>query len=134
MTIPRLKTLLYMLDGLYGAEHNEGSVMHYLSFGDDWTSSLFASQDPIAIDSVALDFLRNEPRADRVTGNPDNYLHEAALADEPPSGTVYDPENDAAPLTSLGVHEHWNNPKDKQYSRNLGAGEGIELVVVSLAS
>jgi hypothetical protein len=26
------------------------------------------------------------------------------------------------------VHEHWNNPKDKQYSRNLGKKDGIELV------
>jgi hypothetical protein len=26
------------------------------------------------------------------------------------------------------VHEHWNNPIDKQYSRNLGTGQGIELV------
>ncbi len=82
------KTLLYMLDGLYGAEHNEGTVIHYLSFGDDWTSSIFASQDPLAIDSVALDFLRNEPRATQVTGNPAYYMHEAALADKPPSGTV----------------------------------------------
>ncbi len=31
-------------------------------------------------------------------------------------------------MTSLGVHEHWNNPVDKQYSRNLGTSEGIELV------
>jgi hypothetical protein len=23
------------------------------------------------------------------------------------------------PIGSLGVHEHWNNPKDKQYSRSL---------------
>jgi hypothetical protein len=26
------------------------------------------------------------------------------------------------------VHEHWNNPRDRQYSRNLGTGEGIELI------
>ena len=128
------KTLLYLLDGLYGAEHNEGTVIHYLSFGDDWTSSLFLSQDPIAIDSVALDFLRNEPRATRVIGHPDNYMHEAALADKPPSGTVYDPEGDGARMKSLGVHEHWNNPTDRQYSRNLGTGEGIELVVASIPS
>ena len=31
-------------------------------------------------------------------------------------------------LASLGVHEHWNNAVDKQYSRNLGLAEGIELV------
>ncbi len=30
----------------------------------------------------------------------------------------------------LGVHEHWNNPDDKQYSRDLGTGKGIELVSI----
>ena len=60
----------------------------------------------------------------------DNYLHEAALADNPPSGTVYDPENDGIRLESLGVHEHWNNSTDKQYTRNLGTGEGIELTKI----
>ncbi|MBN2275187.1 MAG: T9SS type A sorting domain-containing protein [Bacteroidales bacterium] len=63
-------------------------------------------------------------------GTPDNYLHEAAQAGNPPSGTVYDPENDGIPLGSLGVHEHWNNATDKQYSRNLGTGEGIELIKI----
>ena len=56
---------------------------------------------------------------------------EAALAGNPPSGTVYDPERDGTPVTgSLGVFEHWNNPTDRQYSRNLGKGEGIELVYI----
>ena len=122
------KTLLYMLDGLYPAEHNEGRVFRFASFGDRWAASLLTSQDPVAIDSVALDLLRSEPRATQVRGNPDNYLHEAALANKPPSGTVYDPERDGKPLASLGVHEHWNNARDKQYSRNLGKKEGIELV------
>jgi hypothetical protein len=58
----------------------------------------------------------------------DNYLHEAALAGNPPSGTVYDPDGDGARLSSLGVHEHWNNATEKKYSRNLGKSEGIELV------
>jgi cystathionine beta-lyase/cystathionine gamma-synthase len=31
-----------------------------------------------------LDILRNEPRATEVRGNPDNYLHEAALAETHP--------------------------------------------------
>ena len=31
-------------------------------------------------------------------------------------------------LESLGVHEHWNNAADKQYSRNLETGDGIELI------
>jgi len=132
------KTLLYMIDGLYGARNQSNNVLKYVSFGDDWCSSIFASQDPVAIDSVGLDFLRYEdglnPNMVDVTGNPDNYMHEAALADNPPSGTVYDPEGDGTPLASLGVHEHWNNPTDKQYSRNLGTGNGIELVVPSFAN
>jgi hypothetical protein len=28
------------------------------------------------------------------------------------------------------VHEHWNNPADRKYSRNLGKREGIELLAV----
>lgn len=125
------KTLLYMLDGLYPAEHQGGQVMRFQSFGGHWVSSLFASQDPVAIDSVGLDFLRNEPKATQVRGNPDNYLHEAALADKPPSGTVYDPGHDGTRLRSLGVHEHWNNAVEKRYSRNLGKREGIELVALT---
>jgi hypothetical protein len=59
----------------------------------------------------------------------DDYLHEAALADNPPSGTFYDPDHatNTTRLPSLGTHEHWNNAADKQYSRNLGTGDGIEL-------
>ncbi len=132
------KTLLYMIDGLYGARNQSNNVLKYLSFGDDWCSSIFASQDPLAIDSVGLDFLRYEDGLNQamtdVIGNPDNYMHEAALADNPPSGTFYDPEGDGTRLASLGVHEHWNNPTDKQYSRNLGTGDGIELVVSSFAT
>jgi hypothetical protein len=63
-----------------------------------------------------------------VNGNVDNYLHEAALADNPPSGMVYNPGARVDHLQSLGVHEHWNSFTDKQYSRNLGTGDGIELV------
>jgi hypothetical protein len=57
----------------------------------------------------------------------DDYLTEAALADDPPSGTFYDPEADGVRMESLGVHEHWNDPLHKQYSGNLGMGSGIEL-------
>ena len=128
------KTLLYFVDGLYPALHQSGNVIKYVSFGDDWFSSVLASQDPVAIDSVGLDFLRNEPRCTEVTGFPENYMHEAALADNPPSGTFYDPEHDGVRLASLGVHEHWNNPVDRQYSRNLGTGSGIELVKPSFTS
>jgi hypothetical protein len=92
-------------------------------------SSLFMSQDFVAIESVLIDFLRSEGALG--AGTLDNYLHEAAQANDPPSGTVYDPENDGIPLESLGVHEHWNNSTDKQYSRNLGTGQGIELIQIT---
>jgi len=132
------KTLLYMIDGLYPARNQGNPVLRWASFGDDWFSGMLASQDPVAIDSVGLDFLRHEDTLSQpitdVTGNPDNYLHEAALADNPPSATTYDPEGDGTQLASLGVHEHWNNPVDRQYSRNLGTGDGIELVIASFAT
>jgi hypothetical protein len=37
-------------------------------------------------------------------------------------------------LASLGAHEHWNDPQERKYSRNLGTGEGIELVSVKLGA
>ncbi|MBN1996829.1 T9SS type A sorting domain-containing protein, partial [candidate division KSB1 bacterium] len=58
----------------------------------------------------------------------DDYLHQAADSTNWPEGLTYDPENDGTPLGSLGVHEHWNDPISKNYSRNLGTGNGIELI------
>ena len=55
-------------------------------------------------------------------------VYEAALANNPPSGTIYKP--DGVRLQSLGVHEYWNNATDKKYSRNLGTDDGIELVTI----
>jgi len=130
------KTLLFMTDGMYATqtEHDKvapASKWLMSPFNNDWTSSLFFSQDEVALESVCVDFFRHEnsinPNMEVVAGTVDNYLHEASRANAPPSGTVYDPEGDGVPLQSLGVHEHWNNPEDKQYSRNLGTGEGIEL-------
>jgi len=128
--------LLFMIDGLYAAENqSSGTVSRWSSppFGTTqkpgWTGSVFMSQDEVAIESVVLDFIRNEPLyAGKLDGNVDNYLHEAAQAANPPSLTVYDPENDGSRLANLGVHEHWNNAQSKQYSRNLGTGSGIELI------
>jgi len=126
------KTLLYMIDALYPAKNQTAGVIRFASFGNDWFSSLLVSQDMIALDSVGLDFLRAEqavnPVFTDVVGNPDNYLHEAATAPKPSSGTKYDPEGDGQILESMGVHEHWNNPSERKYSRNLGTGKGIELV------
>lgn len=122
------KTMLYMLDGIYSAEHNEGNVFRFASLGDDWASSLLVSQDPVAIDSVGLDILSAEPKATQVRGNADNFLHEAAQAAKPPSGTLYRPAKDTPALACLGVHEHWNNATDRKYSRNLGRKQGIDLI------
>jgi len=130
------KTILYMLDGLYTAYDNwpRASIKKWQTLGDEWCASILTSQDPVAIDSVGLDLMRHEPNL--TTGNPGftphvcNYLHEAAQADKPPSGAVYDPDITGKQLQSLGVHEHWNNATDKKYSRNLGTGNGIELVYV----
>ena len=134
------KTVLYLIDGLYATQHNEFRLAEVCKwdsapFNGNWTSSVFASQDGVAIDSVALDFLRSEPTLKTiVTGAVDNYLHEMAEAHQPPSKTVYDPAKSGKVLASMGVHEHWNNATDKKYSRNLGSkGTGIELVNVKLA-
>ncbi|MGD9873736.1 MAG: DUF362 domain-containing protein [Kiritimatiellia bacterium] len=123
------KTILYVMDGIYGALRVNAvpSRWSMAPFNGDWPSSIFLSQDPVALDSVGLDFLRTQTL---LKNNSDNYLHEAALADAPPSGKVYDPERDGIRLASLGVHEHWDGPDTKQYSRNLGTGDGIELLPV----
>jgi hypothetical protein len=141
------KTLLNLVDGLYGGYYALAEAHRWQSapFGDgeegDWPSSLFLSQDPVAIDSVAYDFLLhewpevvtggvNEPGS--LEGGQEDYLHEAALADTPPSGTFYDPDGDGVGLASLGVHEHWDSPETKRYGRNLGKERGIELVGIRL--
>ncbi len=130
------KTFLYLIDGLYGGLHYAEEVPRRFKsapFRNDWSSSLFASQDPVAIDSVGVDFLQAEIKKVACMPGTDDYLHEAALAGDPPSGTFYDPDHqgDVRRLSSLGVHEHWNNAQDKQYSRNLGRDAGIELVAVA---
>jgi len=136
------KVLLCLVDGLFSGYYWDSHPQRWNMppFNGGWPSSLFASQDPVAIDSVCYDFLLNEWPAvvnngggasDALQGGAEDYLHEAALANNPPSGVYYDPGKTGSPLSSLGVHEHWNNPTDKQYSRNLGTGQGIELVALT---
>ena len=138
--------LLWVVEGLFGGGASEvkGPVKYFMPpFNNDWSNSIFMSLDPVAIESVGYDFLREEWNGNRHhdavnndwEGMPnvngvDDYLHQAADPSNWPEGIIYDPDNTGKPLPVLGVHEHWNNPVDKQYSRNLGTGEGIELVSV----
>ena len=64
--------------------------------------------------------------------NADGYLHEMASANNPPSGITY--MQNGKRVESLGVHEHWTNDEDRQYSRNLDPvnGKGIELIYTKL--
>jgi hypothetical protein len=140
------KTLVYIMDGLWASSYEHYPPEKFLSvpFNNDWCSSILVSLDPVAIESVCLDILQaefteenlveGEPRNSYVLyGAVDDYLHQAADTSWWPDGISYDPENDGTPIGSLGTHEHWNNPIDRQYSRNLNpeTGEGIELIQIS---
>ena len=123
------KTVLYMIDGLYPGTHTRKTPLRAGGSRRPSTATgpqdLLASQDPVAIDSVGFDFLWTEwadyPRMSGV----DDYLNEAAQAEQPPSGTFYDPDHVASVTqpASLGVHEHWNNAEEKKYSRNWGSAK-----------
>ena len=119
------KTLVYLVDGLYGGSRHSSipAKFRMQPFNTRWPSSLLASLDVCAIESVALDFLNAEMP---LVANADNFLHEASQIGNPPSKTNYLRKD----LKSLGVHEHWNNPIEKKYSRNLGKNAGIELYSV----
>jgi hypothetical protein len=134
------KNLIYIGDLLWGTSMEHDPPVKFLSapFNNDYSSSLLVSMDPVAISSVALDIYQEEfqvwdesvypPRYTYVRfAGVDDYLHQAASSDWWPEDFIYDPEGDGTPIPSLGVHEHWNNPIDKQYSRNLGTGDGIEM-------
>ena len=139
-------TLIYIVEALFGGGSSElaGPVKYYMPpFNNDWTSSIFMSLDHVAIESVGYDFLRTEfdgIKEHNTANNQweaianmygvDDYMHQAADQAKWPEDIIYDPDNSGTPLSSLGTHEHWNNPNDKQYSRNLNAGSGIELVSV----
>jgi len=123
------KTLLYIGDGTYGCRWMNTDISHFkmYPFNDDWLSSLFFSQDPVAIDSVMYDFLHAEGTGPSEAAQ--NYLHQCA---EPPAD-VYDPENDGVYLSdSLGVHEHWDTSIDI-FSSDCYSGpdeNGIDFVAI----
>jgi len=139
-------TMLFIVDGLYGGGSNETKVpVKYFMppFNNDWANSLFMSQDQVALESVCYDFLRNEWNGTYTHSSANNeyeslpdvygvddYLHQAADPSWWPEGMTYDPDNTGKALSSLGVHEHWNDRARKQYSGNLGKKGGIELISV----
>jgi len=144
------KTILYMLDGLYAARRHQSFPLHFPNqpfnnrvdpyANTDWPSSILASLDGVALDSVGLDILcaqtkKNEDHNHHarilIRENADDYLQEEALATHPPSGIAY--RQNGRPVSSLGVFEHWNNDLSRQYSRNIDPkdGKGIELIYLS---
>ncbi len=149
-------TMLFVVDGLWGGpEATMKPVKWQMSpFNNDWPNSILASLDQVALESVCYDFLRTEftieNHPDPVLGKQitfpqynaiDDYLHQAAdntnwpaeiysQGGTPASFAGYDPEGDGTFLSSLGVHEHWNNEIAMQYSKDMGIGEGIELVKI----
>jgi len=138
------KNLVYLMDALWSTDHelNPPTKFQSAPFNSDWTSSIFASFDPVGIESVGYDFIRSEFTKGRYPSSYENvvdviqmegvddYLHQAADSANWPKDVQYDPENDGTILGSLGTHEHWNNSTDKKYSRDLGTGNGIELVKI----
>jgi hypothetical protein len=132
-------TVLFVVDGLWGGRgaNLEPVKFKMAPFNNDWPSSIFMSQDPIALESVCYDILKAEFTSDKHAETypqmvgVDDHLHQAADSSNWPAGVRYDPENDGTPLGSVGVHEHWNNATAMEYSRNLKTGNGIELLKIT---
>jgi hypothetical protein len=132
-------TVLFIVDGLWaGSEANDPPRKFRMPpFNDDWASSIFVAQDEVALESVCFDFLKTE----FIAGNPygaypqyegtDDYLVQAADSSYWPDDVQYDPEKDGIIISSQGVHEHWNDAINKQYSRNLGTDDGIDLLLIN---
>jgi len=75
----RDKTILLVGDGLYGdREDNTNKPEPWNAFGNDSPNSLFFSTDPVAIDSVMTDVLREEGYNGGVLNWADDYLKLAA--------------------------------------------------------
>ena len=123
------KTLLFLGDGTFGTRQDHKTIAKFLMypFNNDWTNSLFFSQDPVAIDSVMYDFLFEE--GTNPCEGSQNYLHQSAV----PNEDTYDPEDDGEYLSeSLGVHEHADLDIDifsaDRYSGP--SGDGIDYIAL----
>ena len=107
------KEMLFINDALYGSStpNADPTKWKIAPFNNGWPSSVFMSQDPVAIDSVEWDFLNAEFGLPAGT---DNFLYEAAsipdATGKKPSGTIYTPTaGSTTTVGSLGVFEHWNS-------------------------
>lgn len=145
------KTILFVLDGLYCARRHQSYPLHFPNppFNNrvtpyenpDWPSSLLASMDGVALDSVGLDILYSQSKDNEddhgharimIRENADDYLQEMASPEKAPSGTAY--MQAGKPVGSLGVFEHWDSDATRQYSRNIDPknGKGIELIYLPI--
>lgn len=100
------KTVLIIGDGLFCSRVETAAVPQtWKTFNDSFPNSIFLSTDPVAIDSVMFDFLNAESSRSEES---QLYLHRAEEL-------------------GLGVHDHWNNPLDRQYTkidfRKIGSGK-----------
>jgi hypothetical protein len=123
MTNPKFggKTILWAMDAMYPARDLYGMPSSGWAgepFNGKAASSFIMSLDGVAEESVSLDFFfqyyPDEINENKGIGNSEKYMINAANA-------------------GVGVHEHWNNNKDRQYSRNINpSGKGIELVYLKM--
>ncbi|MFO7447919.1 MAG: DUF362 domain-containing protein [Ignavibacteriaceae bacterium] len=138
------KTILFLIDGLWSSTDwgDPAWKWEMEPFNGTYPASIFASQDPVAIESVGFDFLYAEFYQGNSSGKDfpsyagaDDFLHQAADSSNWPADIKYDPENDGSYLPgSMGVHEHWNNASEKLYKGNITEGEGIKLIPLTLTS
>jgi hypothetical protein len=98
------KNLVYLMDALWGTDHelNPPAKWQSAPFNNDWTSSVLASLDPVAIESVGYDFVRTEFTKERYPSSYENvvdviqmegvcdYLRQAADSANWPEGIQYD--------------------------------------------
>jgi hypothetical protein len=129
------KTMLFFVDATFFCPDAYGLPIRLKNppFNGDWPSSVVASQDGVAAESVCYDILASQYSSS--CGFPwitmkgiCEHLQQAADPTSWPAGITYSPNHDGIPMQSLGAYEHWNNVTDQQYSRNLGSGNGIELI------
>ncbi|MBO7558418.1 MAG: DUF362 domain-containing protein [Bacteroidaceae bacterium] len=113
------KALLYLIDGTYGSRDVNGAPNPKWMkepFNGEWACSLIMSQDEVACDAVGMDIIISEWPEFGSLNYCDEYLLEAASIPHTPSGTTY--KQDGKALTQpIGLFEHWNNPKERKYTK-----------------